>query len=142
MLGAARMSSVLRAGGQCRQLYTGPVAASLHLRCVHTVSLLDFRPQGWSPGAHARLQHRRPSAWCRAEQHFSTAGFPTEARVVGSPETTSYLRNPRNGSEIYLVGTMLPTRMPLAVSYAGCAGQADKAHVMSRHSTRVEGISG
>ena len=116
MLGAAGMNGVLRAGGQCRQLYTGPVAASLHLRCVHTVSLLDFRPQGCPVGVHAGRQRQRPTASCRAKQHFSTAGFPAEARVVGSPETMSYLRNPRNGSEIYLVGTMLPARMPLAVS--------------------------
>ena len=116
MMGAARMSGVLRAGGQCRQLCTGSVAASLHLRCVHTVSLLDFRPQGCPAGVHAGLQCQRPMAWCRAEQRYSTAGFPTEARVVGSPETTSYLRNPHNGSEIYLVGALMPPRMPLAVS--------------------------
>jgi hypothetical protein len=142
MLRAATMSGVLRAGGQCRQLYTGPLAASLRLRCVHTVSLLDFRPQGCPAGVHAGLQRQRPTAWCRAEQRFSTAGFPTEARVVGSPETTSYLRNPRNGSEIYLVGTMLPPRMPLAVSYTGYASEVDNAHVLSRHGTRLEGISG
>ncbi len=78
-------------------------------RCVHTVSLLDYKPSGLANLSSATRRQACPvaAAFGPAARQFSTAPFPPPFSSVGSPETTTYLRNQRNGAEIYVVGERL-----------------------------------